>query len=44
MYVHEKDTFTPAHTYPGVAFFLQNLFIFLASCVYKFGRTEDMWG
>ena len=31
-------------TYPGVAFFLQNLFILASSIIYKFGRTEDMWG
>jgi hypothetical protein len=36
--------FAPKSTYPGVAFFLQNLFIFLASVAYKFGRSEDMWG
>jgi len=40
----EKKSFVPDSIYPGVAFFLQNLFIFLASLVYKFGRTEDLWG
>lgn len=29
--------------YPGVAVFLQNFFIFIASLVFKFGRTEDQW-
>jgi len=28
----------------GVAVFLQNLFIFGSSLVYKFGRSEDHWG
>jgi len=31
-------------TYPGVAFFMQNLFILASSIIYKFGRTEDLWG
>jgi len=39
-----KKLFNPTSIYPGVAFFLQNLFIFLASLVFKFGRTEDLWG
>jgi len=45
-YVHDDEakTFNPKYTYPGVAFFLQNLFIFFASITYKFGRSEDMWG
>ncbi|CAI5439568.1 unnamed protein product [Caenorhabditis angaria] len=30
--------------WPGVALFLTNFIIFAASCVYKFGRTEEMWG
>jgi hypothetical protein len=32
--------------YPGVAVFLQNLFIFFSSVMYKFGRVEDAntWG
>ncbi|KAA0202288.1 hypothetical protein HAZT_HAZT005720 [Hyalella azteca] len=36
--------FTPV--YPGVAVFLQNLFIFFSSVMYKFGRVEDTntWG
>ncbi|XP_071955611.1 transmembrane protein 50A-like isoform X2 [Antedon mediterranea] len=29
--------------YPGVAIFLQNFFIFIASMIFKFGRTEDLW-
>uniref|UniRef100_A0A1B6KPN3 Transmembrane protein 50A n=1 Tax=Graphocephala atropunctata TaxID=36148 RepID=A0A1B6KPN3_9HEMI len=28
----------------GTGLFLQNLFIFGGSLVYKFGRTEDQWG
>jgi len=28
----------------GTGLFLQNLFIFAGSLVYKFGRTEDQWG
>ena len=45
-YVHDDEakTFNPKYTYPGVAFFMQNLFIFFASVIYKFGRSEDMWG
>jgi hypothetical protein len=39
-----RKEFNPTTIYPGVAFFLQNLFIFLSSLVYKFGRTEDLWG
>ncbi|CAO4360881.1 Protein CBG03988 [Caenorhabditis briggsae] len=32
------------HTvWPGVALFLTNFIIFASSCVYKFGRTEEMW-
>ncbi|CDW52378.1 transmembrane protein 50A [Trichuris trichiura] len=31
------------HQSRGVALFLQNLFIFLASLLYKFGRSEDAW-
>lgn len=30
--------------WPGVALFLTNFIIFTSSCVYKFGRTEEMWG
>ena len=37
-------TFVPTLTYPGVAIFLQNFLIFVASLVYKFGRSEELWG
>ncbi|KAL5010620.1 hypothetical protein ScPMuIL_012925 [Solemya velum] len=30
--------------WPGIAIFLQNLLIFFSSLVFKFGRTEDLWG
>ena len=30
--------------WPGVALFLTNFIIFASSCIYKFGRTEEMWG
>ena len=30
-------------TWPGVALFLHNFFIFIASLIYKFGRTEELW-
>jgi len=40
----DKRTFVPTITYPGVAIFLQNFLIFLASLVYKFGRSEELWG
>ncbi|CAI4233017.1 unnamed protein product [Auanema sp. JU1783] len=30
--------------WPGVSLFLTNFIIFASSCVYKFGRTEEMWG
>lgn len=36
------DKFTS--TIPGLQFVLQNLFIFIASLVYRFGRVEDIWG
>jgi hypothetical protein len=39
-----ENTFKPKFTYPGVAIFLQNVLIFAASLVYKFGRSEDLWG
>ncbi|XP_012264310.1 transmembrane protein 50A [Athalia rosae] len=32
------------HYWPGVGLFLQNVFIFLGSLTYKFGRSEDQWG
>ncbi|XP_044738080.1 transmembrane protein 50A [Chrysoperla carnea] len=31
-------------TYPGVALFLQCAFIFIGSTIFKFGRSEDLWG
>jgi len=39
----EHTNFRPVSNYPGVAFLLQNLFIFFSSIVYKFGRSEDQW-
>ncbi|XP_026862635.1 transmembrane protein 50B-like [Electrophorus electricus] len=30
--------------YPGLSVFFQNLFIFFSTLMYKFGRTEDLWG
>lgn len=30
--------------WPGIAVFLQNAFIFFSSFLFKFGRTEDLWG
>ncbi|KAK9298396.1 hypothetical protein QLX08_008200 [Tetragonisca angustula] len=30
------------HNWPGVGLFLQNVFIFLGSLIYKFGRTEEL--
>ncbi|KAI1303146.1 Transmembrane protein 50A [Halotydeus destructor] len=30
--------------YPGLALFFQNLCIFMGSLLFKFGRTEDLWG
>merc|ERR1712059_27888 len=30
--------------FPGVEFVMQNLLILAASLVYRFGRTEDLWG
>uniref|UniRef100_A0A4D5RB17 Transmembrane protein 50A n=1 Tax=Scolopendra viridis TaxID=118503 RepID=A0A4D5RB17_SCOVI len=33
-----------ATQWPGVALFLQNAFIFFGGLVFKFGRTEDLWG
>jgi len=44
-YVHGSNAnFSPDNTYPGVAFFIQNLFILVSSIIYRFARTEDMWG
>jgi hypothetical protein len=39
-----KETFHPDKTYPGVAIFLQNLFIMMASLTFKFGRSEELYG
>ncbi len=39
----QNPSFKPTITYPGVAIFIQNLFIFIASLIYKFGRSEDLW-
>jgi len=44
VFIAEEAPFKPTSTYPGVAYFLQNLFIFASSIIYKFGRTEDLWG
>ncbi|OZC08758.1 hypothetical protein X798_04172 [Onchocerca flexuosa] len=30
--------------WPGVALFFHNFLIFISSLVYKFGRTEELWG
>jgi len=30
-------------SWPGVALFLQNSFIFISNLIFKFGRTESMW-
>jgi hypothetical protein len=43
VFIADEATFRPKTTYPGVAYFLQNLFIFASSVIYKFGRTEDLW-
>lgn len=29
--------------WPGVGLFLQNLFIFLSSLMFRFGRSEELW-
>ncbi|XP_015183664.1 PREDICTED: transmembrane protein 50A [Polistes dominula] len=31
------------HYWPGIGLFLQNVFIFLGSMTFKFGRTEDQY-
>ncbi|XP_028167872.1 transmembrane protein 50A [Ostrinia nubilalis] len=31
-------------TWPGVCLFLQNALIFAGSLIFKFARTEDLWG
>ncbi|XP_014674486.1 PREDICTED: transmembrane protein 50B-like [Priapulus caudatus] len=30
--------------WPGVAVFLQNALIFISALLFKFGRTEELWG
>ncbi|KAK5648744.1 hypothetical protein RI129_003636 [Pyrocoelia pectoralis] len=30
--------------WPGVGLFLQNALIFVSSLIFKFGRSEDLWG
>ncbi|KAF5283300.1 hypothetical protein FQR65_LT13979 [Abscondita terminalis] len=30
--------------WPGVGLFLQNALIFISSLIFKFGRSEDLWG
>ena len=42
-FIADGRTFVPTITYPGVAIFLQNFLIFVASLVYKFGRSEELW-
>ncbi|XP_060073030.1 transmembrane protein 50B-like [Ylistrum balloti] len=32
------------YQWPGIAIFLQNALIFFSSIIFKFGRTEDLWG
>lgn len=44
LFPNAENTFTPQHYYPGWAIFLQNFLIFAASLIYKFGRSEDLWG
>ncbi|XP_064617685.1 transmembrane protein 50A-like [Liolophura sinensis] len=34
----------PPPQWPGIAVFLQNALIFFSALVFKFGRTEDLWG
>ncbi|XP_058804607.1 transmembrane protein 50B [Phymastichus coffea] len=34
---------TDGPQWPGVSLFLQNVFIFLGSLTYKFGRSEEYW-
>lgn len=31
------------HKWPGVGLFLQNLFIFISSLTFRFGRSEELW-
>ncbi|KOB75345.1 Transmembrane protein 50A, partial [Operophtera brumata] len=39
-----NDSAGSKHTWPGVSLFMQNAFIFAGSLLFKFGRTEDLWG
>ncbi|KAK3097683.1 hypothetical protein FSP39_012085 [Pinctada imbricata] len=41
-YVVHKPDGVP--DWPGIAVFLQNALIFISSLIFKFGRTEDLWG
>lgn len=38
--VHNKNL----ADWPGIAVFLQNALIFFSALLFKFGRTEDLWG
>uniref|UniRef100_A0A914C1D9 Transmembrane protein 50A n=1 Tax=Acrobeloides nanus TaxID=290746 RepID=A0A914C1D9_9BILA len=40
-YVLQK---TDKSNWPGVSLFIHNFMIFMASLVYKFGRSEEHWG
>lgn len=42
VYLSEDSKFLSL--FPGVEFVLQNLLILGASIIYRFGRTEDLWG
>ncbi|VVC93155.1 transmembrane protein 50A [Leptidea sinapis] len=44
LFVEYVNAGNDKHVWPGVSLFLQNAFIFIGSLVFKFGRTEDMWG
>lgn len=32
------------HQWPGIAIFMQNMLILVSSLIFKFGRSEEMWG
>ena len=32
------------NVFPGLSILLQNVFIFASSMIFKFGRSEDLWG
>ena len=40
-YDEQYTNFAPESMWPGFAFFLQNLFIFISSVIYRFGRSEE---